>query len=77
MHRAVGCLTGFTDGNLVPIKVGDHILAPRHLDSSCCEHKTRCEVKWNDQWNAYGLQTEDGEWISGMGIVSGLFVERV
>ena len=76
MEHIIGQLTGFKDGNNVPIEVGDHMIIPSHLDSSCCDHRVRCEIKWNDEWKAYGMQTKDGEWLSGMGFAGGFFVER-
>jgi len=77
MHNqdTIGRITGYTDRNLVPIKVGDQMILPKHAYSSCCEHPIRCTVTWNTEWAAYGLQADNGEWISGMGIVIGLLVE--
>ena len=64
--------TGFVDGNLTKIHVGDRIHTPEH---NCGCKWLMCTVEYNDDWKAYGLKSDDGEWISGMGIVSGLFVE--
>ena len=70
-----GTDTGFIDNHLRPISVGDHMTVPRHR-GECCEHFVTCEIRWNPEWNAYGMRAADGEWISGMGIASGFPVEH-
>ena len=69
----VGQDTGFTDNGLTPIRVGDRMTVPRH-NNPCCEHWVTCTIKWNDEWQAYGMQADDGEWVSGMGIAGGYAV---
>jgi hypothetical protein len=64
--------TGFVDGNLTKICVGDRIRTP---EKSCGCNWLMCTVEYNTDWSAYGLKSDDGRWISGMGIVCGLFVE--
>ena len=64
--------TGFTDNNCVKIYAGDKMRIPKHLDSSCCEHWVLCTVKFNSEWNKWGLQDDnDGEWLTGSGLFSG------
>lgn len=64
------------DCHLRPLIVGDRLLrVPRH-DGPCCEHRVTCTIRWNPEWQALGLQSDDGEWISGMGIAQGFERER-
>ena len=64
--------TGYTDNNLVPIYEGDKMKIPKHLDSSCCVHRTVCTVRFNKEWNKWGLQDDaDGEWLTGSGLFGG------
>jgi hypothetical protein len=67
----IGEPTGLTDCHLNPIFVGDRIAQVHRHNGSCCEHLCTCTVRWNEAWNKLGLQADDGEWISGMGIVAG------
>lgn len=64
----------FTDMHVNPIREGDYMTVHEHANQ-CCTHRVRCEVKWNEDWKAYGLCSAEGKWISGMGIVSGYQVE--
>ena len=68
-----GSDTGYTDGNLTKIHEGDKMRAPK---KSCGCEWVVCTVRYNHEWDAYGLQSAKGEWVSGMGIVSGLFIEE-
>ena len=64
--------TGYTDNNLVPIYEGDKMRFPKHSDSRCCEHIAMCTVKFNKEWNKWGLQDDaDGEWLTGPGLFCG------
>ena len=65
--------TGYTDANLQKIYVGDRMRAPK---KSCGCVWVMCTVKYNEEWQRHGLFSDDGEWISGMGIVGGLFIEN-
>ena len=58
--------TGFTDNNAVPIYDGDKMIIPKYLDSKCWVHRVTCTVRFNKDWNKWGLQNdEDGEWLTG------------
>jgi hypothetical protein len=71
-----GDVTRHTDCHVRALVVGDRLLGvPRH-DNACCEHRVTCTIRWNSEWQALGLQADDGTWISGMGIVSGYQRER-
>lgn len=68
--------TGTTDNMLQSLLVGDRLLrVPRH-SGDCCEHRVTCTIRWNPEWQALGLQADDGEWVSGMGIAGGFTRER-
>jgi hypothetical protein len=73
--REAGELTGFVDCNLVPIRVGDFMTIGHLCNCEYCDRRYRVQILWNDEWKAYGMRTDDGEWLSGMGIASGYFVE--
>lgn len=74
--RELGEPTGFTDNLNRPILVGDRMRI--HHDCNCdrCHHYEDVVIVWNQDWNAYGMLTRDGRWVSGMGIASGYSVER-
>jgi len=71
--KAIGTDTGFVDNGLVPIRVGDYMTVPEH-NNQCCEHWVKCEILWNEEWEAYGMRSAEGKWISGMGIAGGFRV---
>ena len=64
------------DANGTDVHVGDIIEnIPRH-QNKCCEHYVDCEVKWNMEWEKYGLVTEDGKWIAPADLAEGYFKKR-
>jgi hypothetical protein len=68
--------TGYTDCHLRSLLVGDRLLDVQRHDSSCCEHRVTCTIRWNADWGRLGMQADDGEWVSGMGIASSYARER-
>ena len=63
--------TGFSDNNLNPIMVGDYMVINHNCNCEYCQHTEKVQILWNEDWNAYGMRTPDGRWLSGMGISSG------
>lgn len=76
VQRNIGEPTGFFDANGTPILVGDFMTISHDCNCGYCDKTFRCQVMWNTKWEAYGLMTENGSFLSGMGIVSGEVVEN-
>lgn len=68
--RQTGEPTGFVDNLNVPIKVGDRMDVPHFCNCEYCDRREIVTILWNDdiRWKAYGMKTDDGRWISGMGM---------
>jgi len=63
--------TGFKDNNNVKIYGGDKMMFPKH-SGECCNHWVLCTVKFNPEWNKWGLQDDnDKEWLTGSGLFAG------
>jgi len=64
--------TGHTDNNGAPLYDGDQMRIPKHIGSMCCEHTAQCTVRFNKEWDKWGLQDNaDGEWLCGDGLFAG------
>lgn len=66
--RQMGEPTGFVDNLNQPIKVGDKMNVSHFCNCELCKHRDIVTILWNDKWNAYGMKTDDGRWVSGMGM---------
>jgi hypothetical protein len=66
--REIGEPTGFTDNMGREIRVGDRMRVGHFCDCRYCKHYDEVQILWNEEWNAYGMKTNDGQWVSGMGV---------
>ena len=58
-----------------PIKVGDWAIIHHFCNCEFCTKEFRVQILWNEEWKGYGMRTQDGEWVSGMGMASTIQIE--
>jgi hypothetical protein len=71
VKRDIGEPTGFEDCFNNPIRVGDRMDIRHDCNCDQCSIVEHCTILWNEEWSAYGMRTDDGRWVSGMGIAGG------
>ena len=65
MDKDTGCI----DSLCRKVYEGDVFNIPEH-EGECCNHFVRVVVKWNKEWDFWGLVSESGKWF-GLKIVQG------